>query len=103
MKNIPGLSKMNSNDIIIKPVISEKSTGMMEDNKYVFKVAPAANKLTVKIAVKEIFGVMPEKVNIINVRGKNRRLRYKMGKRSAWKKAVVTLKAGDKIEIFEGQ
>ena len=94
---------MNSNDIIIKPVISEKSTGMMEDNKYVFKVAYDSNKLTVKHAVKEIFGVTPEKVNIINVRGKNRRLRYRMGKRSAWKKAIVTLKAGDKIEIFEGQ
>ncbi len=94
---------MNSNDIIIRPVISEKSTGMMEDNKYVFKVATSANKLTVKAAVKEIFGVMPEKVNIVNVRGKNRRLRYRMGKRSAWKKAIVTLKAGDKIEIFEGQ
>jgi len=61
---------MNSNDIIIKPVISEKSTGMMEDNKYVFKVATSANKLTVKTAVKEIFGVVPEKVNIVNVRGK---------------------------------
>ncbi len=94
---------MNSNDIIIKPVISEKSTGMMVDNKYVFKVAYNSNKLTVKLAVKEIFGVTPEKVNIINVRGKNRRLRYRMGKRSAWKKAIVTLKAGDKIEIFEGQ
>ena len=94
---------MNSNDIIIKPVISEKSTGMMEDNKYVFKVAYDSNKLMVKLAVKEIFGVTPEKVNIINVRGKNRRLRYRMGKRSAWKKAIVTLKAGDKIEIFEGQ
>ena len=94
---------MNSNDIIIKPVISEKSTGMMEDNKYVFKVAYDSNKLMVKLAVKEVFGVTPEKVNIINVRGKNRRLRYRMGKRSAWKKAIVTLKAGDKIEIFEGQ
>jgi len=94
---------MNSNDIIIKPVISEKSTGMMVDNKYVFKVANNSNKLTIKLAVKEIFGVTPEKVNIVNVRGKNRRLRYRMGKRSAWKKAIVTLKAGDKIEIFEGQ
>ncbi len=94
---------MNSNDIIIRPVISEKSTGMIENNKFIFKVATSANKLTVKMAVKEIFGVMPEKVNIINVRGKNRRLRYRMGKRSAWKKAIITLKAGDKIEIFEGQ
>jgi large subunit ribosomal protein L23 len=94
---------MNSNDIIIKPIISEKSTGLMEQNKYVFKVARNANKLTIMQALKELFDVTPEKVNIINVRGKNRRLRYKVGRRAAWKKAIVTLSAGDKIEIFEGQ
>ena len=94
---------MNPNDIIIRPVISEKSTLMMEDNKYVFKVATNANKHTVKMAIKEIFGVVPENVNIINVRGKNRRLRYRVGKKAAWKKAIVTLKAGDKIQILEGQ
>jgi len=94
---------MNSNDIIIRPIISEKSTGMLEKHKYVFKVAKDANKLTIMQALKELFNVTPEKVNIINVRGKNRRLRYKIGKRTAWKKAVVTLRAGDKIEIFDGQ
>lgn len=94
---------MNANDIIIRPVISEKSTGLMESRKYVFQVSRDANKLMVARAMKELFNVTPEKVNIINMRGKNRRLRYRMGKRSAWKKAVVTLSIGDKIEIFEGQ
>ena len=94
---------MNPNDIIIRPIISEKSTGMLEKNKYVFKVARDANKLTIMQALKELFNVNAEKVNIVNVRGKNRRLRYKIGKRTAWKKAIVTLRAGDKIEIFDGQ
>lgn len=94
---------MNSNDIIIRPIISEKTTELMEQHKYVFQVARDANKLTVKQALKELFNVTPEKVNILNVRGKNRRLRFKVGKRAAWKKAIVTLSAGDKIEIFEGQ
>ncbi len=94
---------MNSNDIIIRPIISEKTTELMEQNKYVFQVARDANKLTVKKALKDLFNVTPENVNILNVRGKNRRLRFKVGKRAAWKKAIVTLTAGDKIEIFEGQ
>ncbi len=94
---------MNSNDIIIRPIISEKTTELMENHKYVFEVARDANKLTVKKALKELFNVTPEKVNILNVRGRNRRLRFKVGKRAAWKKAIVTLSAGDKIEIFEGQ
>jgi len=94
---------MNANDIIIRPVISEKSTEFMESRKYVFQVSRDANKLMIARAVKELFGVTPEKVNVINMRGKNRRLRYRMGKRAAWKKAIVTLSLGDKIEIFEGQ
>lgn len=94
---------MNSNDVIIRPVISEKSTEMMEVNKYVFEVAMKANKLLVRRAIKEIFGVVPEKINIVRMRGKTRRVRFRIGQRAAWKKAVVTLKAGDKIQIFESQ
>lgn len=94
---------MNANDIILKPVISEKTTELMGINKYVFRVSMKANKLMVAHAVKELFGVDPEKVNVMTVRGKNRRLRYRIGKRSAWKKAVVTLKPGQKIELFEAQ
>jgi len=94
---------MNSNDIIIRPIISEKTTEFMEQQKYVFQVARDANKPMVKKALKELFNVTPEKINILNVRGRNRRLRFRVGKRAAWKKAIVTLNAGDKIEIFEGQ
>lgn len=94
---------MNANDIILKPVISEKSTELMGINKYVFRVSMKANKLMVYRAVKELFGVQPEKVNVLTVRGKNRRLRYRTGKKSAWKKAIVTLKPGEKIELFEAQ
>ena len=92
---------MNANDIIIKPVISEKTTELMEKNKYVFKVAMQANKALVKQAIKELFGVQADSVNIMLNRGKTKRLRYKAGNKPAWKKAIVTLKAGDKIEIFE--
>lgn len=92
---------MNYNDIIIQPVVSEKSTGFLDTNKYAFRVSMDANKIVVRQAIKKIFGVQPESVNIIIVRGKRRRLRYKFGKTPAWKKAIVTLKAGDKIEVFE--
>lgn len=92
---------MNYNDILIRPIISEKSTGFMDMNKYVFQVSMNANKIVVAKAVKSVFGVQPESVNITVVRGKRRRLRYRFGKTAAWKKAIVTLKAGDKIEVFE--
>jgi len=94
---------MDLNDIIIRPVISEKTTALMEFNKYVFRVAFRANKIMVQQAFKSVFGVEPEKINIMIVRGKNRRIRYQTGKRTAWKKAIVTLKKGDKIDVFEGK
>ena len=94
---------MNSNDVILKPIISEKTTEMMENNKFVFRVAMKANKPMVKQAIKDLFGKDTEKINLMVVRGKNRRIRYQTGKRTAWKKAIVTLKPGEKIEIFEGQ
>ncbi len=92
---------MDANDVLIRPVISEKTTEMMEQNKYVFRVSRNANKLNVRQAIKEVFGVQPFKINIMNMRGKTRRVRYEYGNRSAWKKAIVTLKPGDKIEIFD--
>ena len=94
---------MNANDILIKPVISEKTTELSEMNKYVFQIPMKANKLMVKQALKALFGVQPEKINIIRVRGKRRRIRYQFGNTAAWKKAIVTLKDGDKIDIFEAQ
>ncbi len=94
---------MNANEILIRPIVSEKSTGMMELNKYVFEVSMKSNKLMVRQAVKELFGVQPERVNIMRVRGKRKRIRYQYGKTAAWKKAIITLKEGDKIDIFEAQ
>ena len=94
---------MDVNDIIIRPVVSEKTTEMMGENKYVFRVSLKANKLMIRRAINEIFGVKPEKINIIRVRGKEKRLKYRTGKKSAWKKAIVTLQPGHKIEIFESQ
>jgi len=94
---------MNYNDIIIRPVVTEKTTELSEQNKYVFQVANSANKDMVKKAVKEIFNVTPDRVNVIMMRGKKKRVRYQYGYTTAWKKAIVTLKAGDKIELFENQ
>jgi len=94
---------MNANDIIIRPVISEKTTALMEQNKYIFRVSMAANKCMVNKAIADLFSVTPVKTNVMVVRGKNRRLRYQVGKRAAWKKAIITLKPGDKIKIFDAQ
>jgi len=92
---------MNPNDIIIRPIISEKSTASMEKNKYVFEVPIKANKVMVKQAVEAIFGVQPVSVNVLVMRGKRRRVRFRVGRTAAWKKAIVTLKSGDKINVFE--
>lgn len=94
---------MNPNDVLLRPVISEKTTEFLGRNKYVFQVAMSSNKPMVAKAVKDIFGYTPQSINIMRVRGRNKRLRYKAGRTSAWKKAIVTLRPGDKIEIFEGQ
>jgi large subunit ribosomal protein L23 len=94
---------MDYNDVIIKPVLSEKSTDLAEMRKYVFRVSSKANKHLVKKAVKEIFNVEPVSINIINVRGHRKRVRYSYGFTASWKKAIVTLKEGDKIELFEVQ
>ena len=92
---------MNVNQVLVKPVITEKATIISEQNKYVFEVAQRANKDQISQAIKAIYNVVPLKVNIVNVRGKERRLRLGTGFTSAWKKAIVTLKDGDKIDLFE--
>jgi large subunit ribosomal protein L23 len=94
---------MNYNDVIIRPVISEKSTDMSEKSKYVFQVATRANKHIIKKAIKEIFKVNPIKINVIMVRGKSKRVRYQYGYTTSWKKAIVTIGKGEKIELFENQ
>ena len=95
---------MNAYDIIRKPVITEQSMADVADKKYVFEVAMAANKTEIKAAVEAIFGVKVAKVNTIRMQGKMKRTgAYPMGRRAAYKKAVVTLTADSKtIEFFEG-
>lgn len=89
-------------DVIRKPVITERSMEGLEDNKYVFEVAPDANKIEIRKAVEEIFGVKVAKVNTIKIPGKWKRMGVHVGKTPAIKKAVVTLTADSKkIEIFE--
>ena len=95
---------MNAYDIIIRPVITEQSMDSVADKKYVFQVATNANKTEIKAAVEEIFGVKVSKVNTVRMQGKLKRTgAYPMGRRAAYKKAVVTLTADSKtIEFFEG-
>lgn len=93
---------MNPRDIIVKPVITEKSMGAMEENKYTFRVAKKATKIDIKRAIEEVFSVKVEDVKTMIVKGKVKRMGRYQGKTSDWKKAIVTLKDGDKIEIFEG-
>ena len=88
-------------DIIIRPIISEKSYDMIEHNRYTFEVAKTASKPQIAQAVTEIFGVTVTSVNTMNVTGKPRRVRVAKGKTRDWKKAVVTLKEGDSIEFFQ--
>lgn len=88
-------------DILLEPVISEKSYGLLDDHKYTFLVRPDANKTQIKIAVEKVFGVQVLSVNTINRKGKRKRTRYGFGKRKDTKRAVVTLSAESKpIEIF---
>ncbi len=88
-------------DVILAPVVSEKSYSAIDHNVYTFLVAPEANKTEIKIAVEKIFGVKVISVNTMWRSGKRKRTRYTMGQRSAQKRALVTLAEGDKIEIFQ--
>ena len=93
---------MNKFDVLIRPIITEKTTLLMQENKYTFQVPLNANKVEIRKAVESIFNVKVEKVATIRVLGKTKRMGHTMGKRSDYKKAIVTLKAGETIELFEG-
>ena len=95
---------MTAYDIIIRPVITERSMASVADKKYVFEVAPSAGKIEIKKAIEEIFGVKVAKVNTMNVSGKAKRLGAgRLGRTRDWKKAIVQLTEDSKtIEIFEG-
>ncbi|MDO8879321.1 MAG: 50S ribosomal protein L23 [Coriobacteriia bacterium] len=94
---------MNAHDVIIRPIVSEKSYDLMEQGRYTFEVHRDAVKEQIAQAIEEIFNVRVEKVNTMNVSGKPRRLRYNKGLSRSWKKAIVTLKAGDTIDLFAGR
>jgi len=87
-------------DILLAPVVSEKSYGLLDENKYTFLVRPDANKTEIKIAVEKIFDVKVTAVNTINRQGKTRRTRYGLGKRPNTKRAVVSVAEGQRIDIF---
>lgn len=90
-------------DIIVRPIITENSMEGIADRKYTFKVANFANKIEIKKAVEQLFGVKVEKVNTISVKGKKKRMGRHEGYTSDWKKAIVTLTADSKtIEFFDG-
>ena len=93
---------MNLFDVLRRPLVTEKNTTCNSEGKYGFEVAKDANKLMIKQAVEKAFKVSVVSVNVMTVRGKERRVGRRVVPGSSWKKAVVTLKPGDKIQIFEG-
>jgi len=93
---------MNARELIKRPVITEKTTKMMEENKYCFVVDRSANKTEIKQAVESIFNVKVKSVNTTNIMGKLKRMGRHEGRRPDRKRATVTLKKGSRIEFFEG-
>ena len=93
---------LHPNEVLLAPVVSEKSYSLIEDNKYSFRVHPDAHKTQVRQAVEQLFDVKVARVNIVNVKSKPKRRNFIQGRRPGWKKAIVQLKPGDSIDIFEG-
>ena len=93
---------MEARDILVRPLITERTTQLMAEGKYVFVVAKAANKIEIAKAVAEVFKVKVAKVNTVNVTGKKKRMGRTEGKRPDYKKAIVKLAPGETIELFEG-
>ena len=89
-------------DVLLAQVISEKSYGLLDENKYTFDVHPLANKTQIKIAVEKVFNVKVTSVNTLNRQGKRKRTRLGYGKRNDTKRAVVSLAEGDRIDLFGG-
>ena len=93
---------MDASDILIKPIVTEKSTALMEEGKYTFQVPLNVTKIEIRQAVEQVFNVKVQAVNTMRYEGKMKRLGRTQGRRSDWKKAIVTLKPGETIELFEG-
>lgn len=93
---------MDARDVVIRPVISEKSYALIGQNKYTFRVHPDAHKTQIRVAIEEIFNVTVTEVRTMAVRSKPKRRGWTSGRTRSWKKAVVELAPGDRIELFEG-
>jgi large subunit ribosomal protein L23 len=93
---------LHPNEVLLAPVVSEKSYSLIDDRKYSFKIHPDAHKTQVRQAVEELFDVKVERVNIVQVQSKPKRRGGHKGLRPGWKKAIVQLAEGETIEIFEG-
>jgi large subunit ribosomal protein L23 len=93
---------LHPNQVLIAPVVSEKSYSLITDRKYTFRVHEDAHKTQVRQAVEELFEVEVQSVNIVKVQPKPKRRGFTRGRRPGWKKAIVQLKEGNEIEIFEG-
>ena len=93
---------MDARSVVIEPVVSEKSYALMADNKYTFRVADRAHKTQIRHAVEEIFDVAVVEVRTMKVRSKPKRRGLHQGRTRSWKKAIVQLAPGDRIELFEG-
>lgn len=93
---------MHLYDVLRRPLVTEKNTTLQTKNKYAFEVDHSANKVQIKQAVEKAFNVTVTAVNVLMVPGKERRVGRRVLQTNPWKKAVVTLKSGDKIQIFEG-
>jgi large subunit ribosomal protein L23 len=98
-----GVADARLYDVLVRPVVTEKSTRGAEQSKVTFKISPTANKKDVKDAVEAIFGVKVKAVNTINVEGKQKRFRGTLGRRNDFRKAIVTLEPGQNIDIAAGQ
>jgi large subunit ribosomal protein L23 len=93
---------LHPNQVLLAPVVSEKSYELIEERKYSFRVHPEAHKTQIRQAVEELFDVHVEGVNIVQMRAKPKRRGLVRGKKPGWKKAIVQLREGESIEIFEG-
>ena len=93
---------MDADEIVISPLLTEKSNRLREIHKYAFRVDRRANKIQIQAAIEEMFAVHPISCRIVNVKRKPKRVRYRKGYTSTWKKAIVTLPPNETIGIFEG-
>ena len=96
-------TKQDPRDVILAPVVSEKSYGLIDHNAYTFQVHPEANKTEIRQAVETIWDVKVLSVNTLNRKGKTKRFRFTQGRRADTKRAIVKLREGDKIDLFEQQ